>query len=158
MTSLRTALAVSCMLMGSSPLHAQVGAGAITGLIRDPAGQAVPGATVVVTEMATNRQRLLVSTGDGVYTAPSLAPGNYQIDVSLQGFRPVRRTGIRLSTGQTARVDFELAVGDVREQVTVTADASIVRAETASLGAVVEHEQIVDLPLNGRTFISLASL
>ena len=70
----------------------------------------------------------------------------------------MRREGIRLSTGEKARIDFELAVGDVREQVTVTADAPMLRAETASLGTVVEHEQVVQLPLNGRTFIMLAAL
>ena len=118
----------------------------------------MPGATVTVTNVETNQQRVVVSSGDGVYTAPSLAPGEYRVDVELSGFKPIRREGIRLSTGEKARIDFDLAVGDVREQVTVTADAPILRAETASLGTVVEHEQIVQLPLNGRTFITLAAL
>ncbi|HEV3215312.1 MAG TPA: TonB-dependent receptor [Vicinamibacterales bacterium] len=141
-----------------SPLFAQVAAGEITGLVKDPGGAAVPGATVTVTSVETNLQRVLVSSGNGVYTAPSLPPGDYRVDVELSGFKPVRREGIRLSTGEKARIDFDLAVGDVREQVTVTADAPILRAETASLGSVVEHEQVVQLPLNGRTFITLASL
>ena len=89
---------------------------------------------------------------------PEPAPGEYRIDVELAGFKPIRREGIRLATGEKARIDFDLAVGDVREQVTVTADAPMVRAETASLGTVVEHEQVVQLPLNGRTFITLAAL
>ena len=99
-----------------------------------------------------------MSTGDGVYTAPSLAPGEYRLDVELAGFKPVRREGIRLSTGEKARIDFDLSVGDIREQVTVVADAPIVRAETASLGTVVENEQVVQLPLNGRLFIMLAAI
>ena len=111
-------------------------AGEITGTVKDQAGAAVPGATVTVTNVETSRQRVLVSSGNGVYTAPSLAPGDYRIDVELSGFKPVRREGIRLSTGEKARIDFDLAVGDVREQVTVTADAPILRAETASLGTV----------------------
>ena len=126
--------------------------------MNDPGGAAAPGATVTVTNVETNRQRIIVSSGDGVYTAPSLAPGLYRIDVHLSGFKPVRREGIHLSTGQKARIDFDLAVGDVREQVTVTADTPILRAETASLGTVVEHEQVLRLPLNGRSFITLASL
>src|SRR5229473_2897187 len=88
----------------------------------------------------------LVASAEGVYTAASLAPGDYRVDVELPGFKPVRREGIRLETGEKARIDFNLAVGDVREQVTVTADAPMVRAETASLGTVVEHEQLVQLP------------
>ena len=102
----------------------------------------------------TNLQRVIVSSGEGVYTAPSLAPGDYRVDVELAGFKPMRREGIRLSTGEKARIDFDLAVGNISEQVTVTADAPILRAETASLGTVVEHEQVVQLPLNGRSFIT----
>ena len=53
-------------------------------------------------------------------------PGEYRLDIELAGFKPVRREGVRLSTGEKARVDFDLSVGDIREQVTVVADASIV--------------------------------
>src|SRR5512132_307392 len=99
---------------GVAPLQAQVAAGEITGLVKDPAGAAVPGATVTVTRVVTNRARVVVSTSDGVYTAPSLASGEYRIDVQLSGFKPIRRTGIRLSTGEKARIDFDLSVGDIR--------------------------------------------
>src|SRR5262245_32110163 len=85
---------------GVSPAAAQVAAGEITGLIRDQAGAAVPGATVTVTNVDTNLQRVVVSTSDGVYTAPSLASGAYRIDVELSGFKPIRRSGVRLSTGE----------------------------------------------------------
>ena len=137
--------------------HAQTGAGEITGLVKDQAGSAV-GATITVTQARTNLQRVVVSTGDGVYTVASLAPGEYRLDIELSGFRPVRREGIRLSTGETARIDFDLEVGGVQEQVTVLGDAPVVRAESASLGTVVEHEQVVQLPLNGRLFIMLAAI
>jgi hypothetical protein len=147
-----------CLAVSAASLFAQVAAGEITGIVRDPAGAAAPGATVTVTNVDTNQQRIVVSSGGGVYTAPSLAPGEYRVDVELSGFKPVRRTGVRISTGEKARIDFDLAVGEVRELVTVTADASILRAETASLGTVVEHEQVAQLPLNGRAFITLASL
>ena len=140
------------------PARAQVAAGEITGIIQDQDGGAVPGATVTVTNIATNHQRIVTSTGDGVYTAASLAPGNYRIDIELAGFKPIRREGIRLTTGEKGRIDFNLSVGDVREQVTVVGNTPIVRAETASLGTVVEHEQVVQLPLNGRLFVMLAAI
>src|SRR5476649_1549162 len=146
------------ILMLAAVLLGQVAAGEITGVVKDPAGAAVPGATVTITSVDTNLQRVVVSSGEGVYTAPSLAPGDYRVDVELTGFKPVRRAGIRVSTGEKARIDFDLAVGDVRERVTVTADAPMLRAETASLGTVVTHEQVVQLPLNGRAFILLAGL
>src|SRR4029453_565018 len=119
---------------GALPARAQVAAGEITGVVKDQAGAAVPGATITVTEIRTNRQRVVVSTEDGVYTAASLAPGEYRVDVELPGFTPVRREGIRITTGEKARIDFNLSVGGIREKVTVISDSPIVRAETASLG------------------------
>src|SRR6476661_2203363 len=152
-------LAMACAwLVGVLPAGAQAAAGEITGIVKDQAGSAVPGATITVTDIRTNLQRVAVSSGDGVYTAASLTPGDYRLDVALAGFKPVRREGVRLATGEKARIDFDISVGDVREQVTVVADAPIVRAETASLGTVVEHEQVVRLPLNGRLFIMLAGI
>jgi len=140
------------------PARAQVAAGEMTGRVKDQAGAAVPGATVSVTHLNTNRQRVVASSAEGVYTVPSLPPGDYRVDVELTGFRSVRRAGIRLATGEKLRIDFDLTVGNVSEQVTVTAAATMLRAVTASLGNVVEHEQLVQLPLNGRTFIGLATL
>ena len=137
---------------------AQVAAGEITGIVKDQAGAAVPGATITITDVSRNRQRVVTSSWNGVYTAPSLFPGDYRVDVELTGFKPLRRAGLHLSTGEKARVDFALAVGSVNERVTVTADAPIARAETASLGTVVGHSQLVQLPLNGRSFILLAGL
>jgi hypothetical protein len=135
-----------------------VASGEITGIVTDSTGDAVPGATVTVTDMRTSLQRVAVSTDDGVYTAASLPPGEYRLDVELPGFTPVRREGVRLSTGEKARIDVELGVGGVEERVTVVGDAPVVRVETASLGTAVEHEQVVQLPLNGRLFIMLAAI
>src|SRR5206468_7789505 len=80
------------------------------------------------------------------------------LDVELAHFRAVRRSAVRLTTGEKARIDFALAVGDLREQVTVVGATPIARAETASLGTVVGREQVVQLPLNGRVFVTLAAL
>src|SRR5262245_33378582 len=146
------------LIAGALPARAQVAAGEITGLVKDQAGAPVPGVTVTITDAATNRQRVVTSSREGIYTAASLSPGTYRLDVELPGFRPVRHEGVRLATGEKARVDVDLAVGDIREQVTVVGDAPIVRAETASLGTVVENEQVVQLPLNGRLFIILAGI
>src|SRR5437762_13861630 len=94
---------------GAFPLFAQVAAGELTGVVTAQAGATIPGVPVAVTNIETNRQRVVLSTTDGVYTAPSLAPGAYRIDVELSGFRPIHRSGIRLSTGEKARIDLVLA-------------------------------------------------
>jgi hypothetical protein len=150
-------LACSLEASASSALG-QVAGGTITGVVKDQAGAAVPGAMISVTEVDSNRQRVVTSGRGGVYAATGLTPGSYRVDADLAGFKPLRRTGIRLRTGETAQLDLELQVGDVREQVTVTGDTPVLRAATAGLGAVIEHEQVVQLPLNGRAFITLATL
>src|SRR5207247_2009242 len=78
-------LAAWCAAASAAPLLAQVAAGEITGVVKDQGGAAAPGATVTVTNVETNRRRIVVSSGDGVYTAPSLAPGEYRVDVQLSG-------------------------------------------------------------------------
>src|SRR5262249_24248388 len=144
--------------LAAVPAFGQVGSGELTGIVKDQSGTAIPGATVTVTQVATNRPQVLVSNGDGVYVATNLLPGEYRIEVTLNGFKPIRREGIRLSTGEKVRLDFELVVGDVKEEVTVRADAPMLRAETGSLGTVIKNEQVLQLPLNGRSFIQLSSM
>lgn len=143
---------------GLSSAFAQTASSELSGVVRDQAGHAVPGASIAVTGTHTNLQRVVVSTSDGLYAVASLAPGEYRVDVTLAGFKAVRREGLHLATGEKARVDIELTAGDVQELVTVVADTPITRSTTASLGTVVEHEQVVQLPLNGRLFILLAGL
>jgi Carboxypeptidase regulatory-like domain len=84
--------------LGASPAYTQMAAGQITGVVQDQDGGAVPGATITVRETRTNLQRVVVSTSEGIYTAASLAPGEYRLDVELAGFKPLRREAIRLAT------------------------------------------------------------
>src|SRR5215467_12780663 len=154
----RILLSSWCVLAAAPHAFAQVATGTITGVVTDQGHAAVPGATVTVTNIDTNGRRVVASTTEGVYSAPGLAPGRYRIDVDLQGFKPLRHGAVTLATGETTRIDLEISVGTVQETVTVTANAPMLRAETASLGTVVDHEKIVQLPLNGRTFITLAAL
>src|SRR5262245_16796593 len=146
----RACLLIAWCLAGcGSSAWAQIASGELTGVVRDQAGAAVPGVTVTVTATRTNLQRIVASTNDGVYTVPSLPSGEYRVDIELSGFKPIQRGGIQVSTGEKVRIDFALEVGAVTEQVTVTADAPMLRGETASLGTVIENEQVVQLPLNG---------
>ena len=137
---------------------AQVGSGALTGIVRDASGAPVPGATIVMTALGTNAARTLVSTADGVYAATGLDPSDYRVEVRLSGFLTVTRDRVRITTGETVRLDFDLAIGAVQAQVNVEAGAPMLRAERAGLGRVVAHDEVVGLPLNGRSFITLASL
>jgi len=140
------------------PAAAQVAAGALMGTVVDQDGAAVPGATVTITAAGTNLSRTTVTSPDGTYAVPALAPGAYAVRIALNGFRPLTRDGIRLATGETIRLDLQLEIGGVAEVVTVTADAPLLRSETSGLGHLVDGRRMIDLPLNGRSFITLATL
>src|SRR5262245_59434564 len=158
LTRVRTSLLVCVMALAcAAAARAQVGAGQIAGLVTATDGARMPGATIVATNLATAVSRETVSNTEGAYTLPNLPPGTYRLDVTLTGFRPMRRDGVRIETGSTIRLDLEMAVGGAGETITVTAGAPVLR-DTASLGQVVSEEKVVGLPLNGRNFITLASL
>ena len=150
-------MGVCALVAMASTAGAQVGAGQITGLVRDASKAVVSGAAVVATNVETLAERRTVSSPEGVYTLAGLAPGRYRVDVSLTGFRSTRRDGVTIETGETVRLDFELVVGETTGSVEVNADAPMLRT-SGNLGQVVSEEKVVGLPLNGRSFITLAQL
>jgi hypothetical protein len=150
-------VAVWLAIAAPMPASAQVGGGQISGIVTDPGGAAVPGATVTATNVETGAARVTLSSSAGLYAVAGLRPGEYRLDVELSGFRPARREGIRVETGVPRQLDVVLAVGVVTETVMVTREAPPLRA-SASLGQVISQEKIPALPLNGRTFITLATL
>lgn len=138
--------------------HAQAGQAEVTGEVRDQAGALVAAAQVTATEVSTG-QSLTTTTGDGgVYTITNLKPGAYTITVEAASFKRLVREGVQLVTGERVRVDATLEPGAVSESVTVNAGASLLRTESGSLGQVINNRKIVDIPLNGRNFLSLVSL
>src|SRR5690348_511179 len=99
-------LAVLILWIAKAPAAlAQVAGGTITGVVKDQAGATVPGATITLTAVGTNRQRVVTSSREGIYAAAGLPPGTYRVVVELSGFKPLRRTGIQLETGETAQLD-----------------------------------------------------
>jgi hypothetical protein len=137
---------------------AQVGQVEITGEVRDPSGGVVPSAKVTVTENRTNQAYTTVTGPGGVYTFNYLKPGIYKIGVEAPGFKHFTRDGLQVSTGERIRLDIDLVIGSESESITVTADTPLLRTGSGSLGQVIGNRKIVDLPLNGRSFIPLVSL
>ena len=137
---------------------AQIGAGAVSGVLTDESGDAVPGAVVTATEVGTTRTRRVVTGVDGGFMIPALTPGTYRIQAELSGFKTLVRDDVRLPTGETVRLDLRLEIGNLSEAVTVRADAPLLRNTTGGLGHVIDNRKVVDLPLNGRSVIALAAL
>ncbi len=139
-------------------LFGQVDTGALSGVVTDATGAAVPSAKVVITQIETGFQTSLVTNSAGFYSAPALRPGTYSVSVVAPGFRAETRTGIELRVQERLSIDFRLEVGATASEITITAAAPLLESDTSSLGQVIEERTITDLPLNGRNFIQLATL
>src|SRR5262249_41988555 len=103
--------------------------GQITGLVADPAGAAVAGAKVTVTNVDTGITRETNTNDQGYYTFALLNPGNYELGVQKTGFKTATRPGIKLDVAQVARVDLSLQLGEVKDSVAVMTDAPILTSE-----------------------------
>jgi hypothetical protein len=146
------------LLLAISGAFAQVDTGTITGSIRDSQGAGLPSATVTFVDIATNATSKTHTDGVGNFASPPLRPGSYKVVAEAQGFKTQTRSTILVQVQDRLRVDFDMAVGAVSENVVVTAETPIIQSETSSLGEVVAAKQIEDLPLNGRDYIQLATL
>ena len=139
-------------------LNAQVSTGAIIGTVKDSSGGFLPGVHITVKSAETGTLRTGTADDNGAYQIPSLLPGAYRVEASLKGFTTQVRTGITVTVGATAKVDFILAVGSMTQTVEVTTEAPQVNATNASLGGLVGQHAIRELPLNGRDWLQLATL
>ena len=152
-----------CLLLGVSlfaarPLLAQAVGGSLQGAVVDPSGAAIPNAAVVILHVATGTARNLTSDEHGRYHAPILPPGDYEIQASARGFRPLVRRGVQLAIGDALSIDLALEVGNVETAVTVTAATPRINLASGAVSGLVDDKQIRDLPLNGRSFQQLALL
>jgi hypothetical protein len=148
------------LLAAGLPALAQNGNATITGIVTDVSGAVVAGAKVSITNTATGVAHSAVSDNAGVYFFQDLIPGPYVLDVTANGMRHFQATGIQLSVDQRARLDAKLEVGPATSQeVRVSADSvALLQATDASVGTVIDSQQVVQLPLNGRFITQLLEL
>jgi hypothetical protein len=137
-------------------LSAQEFRGTLTGRVTDPAGLGVPGAKIVVTKTDTNSRSQTVTSPNGDYTVPFLAPGVYEISVEANGFTKFVQSGVRVSAVEQVTINAVLKIGSTEQSVEVHADAAPVESATASQGQVITTQMAEDLPVNGRSPIALA--
>src|SRR5678809_1081271 len=145
-------------LVFASLLVAQQESGSMIGTVSDPSGSSVPGAQVTLKNHDTAAAFTAVTDSSGLWRAPQLNPGVYDITVAAKGFRTLLRPGVQVRVADRLRVDFALQVGALTETVTVTESTPLLQVEDAALGQVVDNKTIVELPLNGRNWLQLASL
>jgi hypothetical protein len=136
---------------------AQNATGSITGTVTDPTGAVLPNASVTVTNTATGATRKLTTGSEGNYSAENLAPGEYEVKVEASGFTSQIKTLI-VQVGNTANGAFAMSVGAASQTVEVVGAAPILNTSDSGLGGVVTQKQVESLPLNGRSFLSVALL
>src|SRR6188768_2666230 len=153
---LKRALTVVVSVLLWAPLGAQT-LGTITGDVKDSSGATIPGSTVTVTNVATNAVRTQASNEAGAFTFPAMPPGVYVVKAELEGFKPSQNR-VELHVEQSLRVSFTLEIGNFTETTQVTGVAPLLSTENATVGTVIENRRIVELPLNGRNYLSLIAL
>ncbi|MBI3684586.1 MAG: TonB-dependent receptor [Acidobacteria bacterium] len=150
-------LAAFSILALSSMSFAQTFAD-VSGEVKDPTGAIIAGARVTLVNTATNATREAVTNEAGIYSFPLVQPGIYNMRVEKEGFKGATRTNVELQVQQSARIDYDLTVGQVSESIEVTALGALLSSENATVGTVIENKRIVELPLNGRNFLQLVAL
>jgi outer membrane receptor protein involved in Fe transport len=134
--------------LAAPPVSAQALYGAIVGTVTDQSGAPVPGATVTATNTGTGLKLDATTDKDGNYAFRNLVLGTYELTASLQGFRELRQTGVRVEAGNPVRFDLKLEVGAVQEAVTVTAESTLLQTEKADLHTELSSKEVTSLPLN----------
>src|SRR5690349_8203387 len=141
------------------PAHAQDITGTITGIVRDPNGAAVAGATVTVKDLTKDVvARTLTTNEEGAYVAPLLQAGRYSVTVEAAGFKKYTQTDIQVNVNDRLTVDVALEAGAITEEVHVEAGATQVELQTATAGSLVSNIEVRELPLNNRNFVQLVTL
>jgi hypothetical protein len=152
-------LLLVAMVIGTSSVEAQTAnSGTITGVVKDEQGAAVPGATVKVTNVGTNSERTTVASGEGVYEISQLVPGTYRLEVESPNFAKYTQD-VTVNVLSRVSVDPTLRPAGATAQVTVTAENTpLIETTKTEVSGLVDQRQMENLPVNGRSFASLATL
>ncbi len=153
---LTVALLLVCLLAAATA-WASI-SGSISGIVTDPKGSVVPGASVAAVNTATGARSTLRTDGAGFYNFPSLSVGTYNVEIVEKGFKTYQQAGIVLDANAAIRVDVKLELGEVAEKVVVASEAVRVETQSTQMGEVINAEKMTAVPLNGRDFTNLLSL
>ena len=139
------------------PALAQTRGGEANGTVIDSSGAVVPGASVTLTNQATNIQNTATSNNNGYFVFVNVQPGAYKLKVEKSGFKAVE-SSFQVAVNQAVTQNMTLDVGNASTTIEVTAQAPVLDSTTSSLGTVIEEKTIQSLPLNGRNFTQLLTL
>jgi hypothetical protein len=144
-------------IFGAMPASADELYASIRGTVTDPSGALLPDARITVTNVATGLSKTVTSK-DGEFAILQLPVGNYSVKIEKSGFRTYTASGIHLDVNQAYALNAKIELGAVSETVTVEANQVQVETTTPQRGDVVDANQILNLPLIGRTWVNLQQL
>ncbi len=132
--------------------------GAITGVVEDPSGASIPRANVTIRSEATGRETVLTTDASGNFSATLLPPGRYSVTVRAPNFALLTIKDVVVVITESTTVNAEMKLGESKESVTVTGAAPLLQSTNVTIGRVIEHETIVDLPLVNRNYTQILGL
>jgi Carboxypeptidase regulatory-like domain len=154
-----TLLRILASSLCALPMNGQsANTGAIGGSVSDPSGASVAGAAVGINSEATREERNLTTDAEGNFSVPFLTPGNYDITVRALGFEPLVLKSVQVQITEVSRLKIQLTIRSAKEQITVSAKPPLLQTENATLGRVIGHQTVVDLPLVDRNYTEILGL
>lgn len=152
------AQALMMTLISAGMLCAQIERGIIAGTARDSSGAVMPSVTVTVRNVTTGIEVKTTTNAAGVYVMPNLIPGQYIVSAARTGFKTVVHPGVVLHADERIEVDLPMEVGQVSQQVEVTAEAPLLQSQSSSVSTVIPRQTLAELPLVGRSVFNVAPL
>ena len=153
----RIVLITLAIMLAASSGRAEVG-GKITGVVKDQTDAVIAGATVVAVNTATGVKQTTKTDEQGSYAFPVLPVGQYEIDVTADGFKPNKTRGLAIDINAALTVDVTLQLSEQDQTVTVTEGAVQVETSDTQLGQVIDSKQVTSIPLNGRSYTDLFAM
>ena len=154
----RVFFACTLLLCATTAALAQAGRGSISGLVTDPSGAVVPGASVTLLNHATGVTQHTVTTAAGLYSFVSLNPGAYQVTASMKGFQSAAVDNVTVTVDQVSTVNIALRVGSVTDTVTVSESVDLMETSNSTVGQLISAETIDRVPLLSRDVYDLVQL
>jgi len=142
---------------GAIACLAQAPVGSLMGTAHDSTGAIMPGVTVTVTNKDTGLERKMTTSAEGIFSAASLPAGNYSVKAAAADFRTLE-VNATVQTGQVTNVDLALQVGAEAEVISVQGETAQISYDSHDISGVITHENIQNLPVNGRSFLQLSML
>ncbi len=154
----RTVRVLSGMMLFACSVFAQFETAEVLGTIHDPSGSVIRNASVTLTNESTGVEKKTTSDENGLYDFFNVQPGRYTVAAELSGFQTFKTTGVTVDVNARQRVDITMQVGSVNQVVNVTGAAETLETDSSQHDQVINTQQIVELPLNGRAYSDLALL